>query len=245
MRARSVVLLPLMLASFAGADDEAEQRLRRYFEGHPVVVLIDMPASQAGVDVYPEREYPLEYAKVSDRIGSSSVSVRRGDRIAITRVKLKDDLIEFQLGGGGFSNFRHGSGTVSYPSAPKSSRERDLERQLRNETDEARRRDIRRELDYLRREREYRDRQNREIAEIANEQRRERDYQRSLDLGSRFNVRFEKKDVPELYKAPEGLMRALEKYVDFLSLGPPRPERPEDLVADAPRKWPRWVPRRA
>ncbi|HEY6546411.1 MAG TPA: hypothetical protein VI589_00840, partial [Vicinamibacteria bacterium] len=47
--------------------------------------------------------------------------------------------------------------------------------------------------------------------------------------------RFEKKDVPDRFKTPEGLMRSLEKYVDFLGLGPRPPQRPEDLVSE-PRK---------
>jgi hypothetical protein len=235
MRARTIVWVPLMLASMASADDDAAQEgLRRFFEGHQVVVLLDMPATQSGIDIYPEREYPLEYRQVGDRIGSEGISVRRGERITVTHIKIKDDLIEFQLGGGGFSNFRHGSGSVPVHITPKSSHERDVERRLKSETDEHRRRELRRELDYLRRDREYRDDQNREIAEIANEQRRGRDHERALDLGSRFNIRFEKKDVPEAYKTPEGLMRALEKYVDFMDLGPRPPRRAEDLVPAEP-----------
>jgi hypothetical protein len=72
------------------------------------------------------------------------------------------------------------------------------------------------------------------VAEIANERRREQDRERALDLGSRFNIRFEKKHVPEAYQAPEGVMRALERYVDFLNLGPRPPRRAEDLVPAEP-----------
>ncbi len=231
----ATLALPLLLAALAGADDDSvEQPLRRFFEGRDVVVLLDMPASESGIDVYPEREYPLDYGKVANRISESGISVRRGQRITVTRVKLKDDLIEFQLGGGGFSAFRDGSGTVSPRITPKSSRERDLERRLREETDADQRRQMKHELDRLRREREYRDEQNRVLAEIANERRREQDRERALDLGSRFNIRFEKKDVPEAFQTPEGVMRALEKYVDFLNLGPRPPRRAEDLVPDEP-----------
>jgi hypothetical protein len=69
-------------------------------------------------------------------------------------------------------------------------------------------------------------------AEMVNEQRHEMDRQRALDMGSRFNIRFERKDVPMAFVSPEGVVRALEQYVDFGSLAPRPPRRPEDLVPD-------------
>jgi hypothetical protein len=229
---RTAVAACFFLVAPAGADeDAAEQSLRRFFEGRDVVVLIDMPATQSGIDVYPEREYPLDYGKLSSRIGASGVSVRREQRITVTRIKLKDDLIEFQLGGGGFSSFRHGSSTIPARVTPKSSRERELERRIRQESDPDDRRRLERELNRVRRQREYLDEQNRAMAEIANERRRAEDRERALDLGSRFNIRFEKKDVPEAYLTTEGIVRALERYVDFLSLAPRPPQTYVDDVA--------------
>ena len=227
---RTAAAASFLMAATAGADDAAEQSLKRHFEGRDVVVLIDMPASQAGVDVYPEREYPLDYGKASGRIGDDGLSVRRGQRITVTRVHLKDDLIEFQLGGGGFSQFRHGTSAVPARITPKSSHERDLERRLQRESDADERRQLRRDLDRVRRQREYLDEQNRAMVEVVNEQRRQRDHERALDMGSRFNIRFEKKDVPAEYATPDGVVRALERYVDFLSLAPRPPRRAEDLV---------------
>lgn len=225
----------MVAAARLGADDDAAERaLKQFFEGRSVTVRMDMPASSSGIDVYPEREYPLEFSKVADRIRASGLAVREGDRITVTRIKVKDDLIEFQLGGGGFNAFKDGSGTMSPTTASKSRLERDLERDLKNETDERRRRDLRRELDSLRREREREDARYREIAEATNELRRERDRQRALEMGSRFNIRFEKKDVPPDYLTPEGVMRALQKFVDFPGLGPRLPQRPEDLRLERP-----------
>ena len=248
MKAAVLALVSIVAAPRLGADDDAaEMALKRFFEGRSVVVRVDMPASSSGIDLYPEREYPLEFSKVADRIRSSGVAVREGDRITVTRVRVKDDLIEFQLGGGGFNPFKDGSSTVSASTASKSRLEKDLERQIKDETDERRRRDLRRELDELRREREREDARHREMAEATNELRRERDRQRALEMGSRFNVRFEKKDVPPDYLTPEGVMRALEKYVDFPGLGPRPAQRPEDLrlqrPAPASPRRPRMPPR--
>ena len=233
----------LLLASPLHADDDpAEAELKRFFEGQRVVVLLDLPATSDGFDVYPEREYPLDLGKMSDRTRRSGVALREGDRVPVTRIKIKDDLIEFQLAGGGFNTFKDGSGTVSAHITPKSSLERSLERQVKEETDSHRKRELQHELDDLRREREHRDREDRERAEEINEQRRQRDRDRALDMGSRFNIRFEKKDVPAAYKTPEGVMRALGKYVDFLALGPRPPQRPEDLRSEPADPRPPGVP---
>ncbi len=224
--------LLLAAASLLADDDPAELALKRFFEGRKVAVLLDMPASSSGIDVYPEREYPLDPGKVGDRIRSAGVSLREGDRAPVTRIKLKDDLIEFQLGGGGFNSLKDGSSTVSTSSIPKSSHERTLEREVREEKDPERRRQLQRDLDRVRRDREYREDRNRQRDAEINQRRREQDRERALDMGSRFNIRFEKKDVPDTFKTPEGVMRALEKYVDFLNLGPRPPQRPEDLVSE-------------
>jgi hypothetical protein len=233
VRIAALAALPLVLAATVVADDdEAEKALKRFFEGRSVVVRLDMPATSSGIDVYPEREDPLDYRKMGDRIRASGVSLREGERITVTLVKVKDDLIEFQLGGGGFNSSKDSSGSVYVPYVPKSSYEKELERRVRHETDERRRRQLQRELDDVRRDREREDARNRVVAEEANEIRRERDRRRALDMGSRFNIRFEKKDVPPVYLVPDGVMRALERYVDFRDLGHRSPERPEDLVSD-------------
>ena len=230
MRLAAAVSTLLLLGSALAADEAADEKvLKRFFEGHSVVVRLDMPATASGIDVYPEREDPVDYGKLGDRTRASGVAVREGERIVVSRIKLKDDLIEFQLGGGGFNSFKDGSGTATATSVPKSSLEKDLERELKEEKDSRRRREIQRELDDLRHEREAENARKREIAEQTNDRRREHDRRRALEMGSRFNVRFEKKDVPSAFRSPEGVMRALGRYVDFLDLGPGFPESPADL----------------
>jgi hypothetical protein len=219
----------LILCSLAAAPlrAQSEERLRQFFEGRSVVVRIDMPASSSGVDVYPEKERPLDLGKHASRIRESGVAVREGERITVTKVKVKDDLIEFHLGEGGFNAFRNGSGSVYVPSVAKSAREKDLEREVRREDDPDRKRRMQRELDELREDREREEARNRAVAEAANELRREKDRERALAMGSRFNVRFEKR-VPPQALTPDGLMRALANYVEFPG-GPRPPERAEDL----------------
>ncbi len=105
-----------------------------------------------------------------------------------------------------------GTPTVLYEG--KSKRERDLEDRLKYETDTFSRDRDREELDRLRRERNrdnsYAVSQNTQI--IQQKKANERDMR--AHSGSRFNIRY-KDGSPEGAATPEGVMRALDQYVDF------------------------------
>jgi hypothetical protein len=216
-RAGPLAVFALLAALPAAAEDEKDVRekaLRQFFEGRSVTVFIDMPATSKGVDIRMGEPEPLDPGNHARRLAETGVALREGDKVAITRINLKDDLIEFQLGGGGFNQFWNGSGTVSPAYVGKTSRERDLEDDVRAEKDPKRRRELQRDLD---REREYRrqeEQRNREMADVANEIRRERDRGRALEMGSRFNIRFEK-GVPPRAATPDGVMEILSTWVDF------------------------------
>ena len=203
-------LLPLA-ALPALAQDEAA--LRSYFEGKSVSVKLDLPASHKGVDLRMDREQPFDAGENASRLREFDVAIREGQRVQVTHIKLKDDLVEFHLAGGGF-NWSTDSSTQSFSSTPKTSREKDLERRIKNETDRDAKRDLQAELDDLRRERERRDERRRRDVEDYNERARERDHERALRSGSRFNVRF-KKHLPADALTPDGLARYLEPWVDF------------------------------
>jgi hypothetical protein len=134
--------------------------------------------------------------------------------VVVTKVKVKDDLIEFQLGGGGWGTFGDSAGGTYIPPVTKSNREKDLEKEVKNETDRDRKRELERELDDVRRDREREEARTRVLQEIADKEKREREHDLAMGKGSRFNVRFEKK-VPPSALTPEGVMRALGEYVDF------------------------------
>lgn len=82
-----------------------EDELKRYFEGKRVTLKIDMPATSQGVDIHPERPQRLNYSEYGDHIKGSGTAIRTGESIMITKVKVKDKRIEFQLGGGGYGTF--------------------------------------------------------------------------------------------------------------------------------------------
>lgn len=173
-----------------------------------------MPATKDGVNVYPERAQPLNYGEYAARLKRHGTSIRRGESVMVTKVKVKDRHVEFQLGGGGYGTAGDETDASVYvPGAEKTRREKNLEEELKRENDPARRKRIKEELDDLRRERARQDRLNQAIAAEAEEARRARIEQKALQGGSRFNVHFSLIGARVL--TPAAITEALRKYVDF------------------------------
>lgn len=222
-----------VLAAPLGAQDEAA--LRSYFEGRTVVVRMAMPAAEAGVDVYPGTSQPIDYPELAKRMKKYGVAIQAGQSALVTKLKVKGKLIEFQLDGGGYGTMGDQTDpTVSVGSTPKSQREKDLEKAVKDETDPTAKRRLQGELDGLRAERERDDRRNAAIAAGATERNREYIQQRRLQGGSRFNLRY-KNGVPPEALTPDAVMAALREYLDF---GPPAAAEaaapPPDSTPSAP-----------
>jgi len=211
---RSVFLLPICLAVAVPAQAQSEAALRDYFEGKSVRVKIDMPATQQGIDVYPDARRAINFDEYGNRIKTSGISIKSGESVVVTRVRLKDKIIEFHLGGGGYGTFGDdSSGSVYAASTPKSNREKDLEKLVRSEKDAARKKQLQRELDDLRSAREREDARNRAASSAASEAKKTRIAESRLHSGSRFNIRYQEGIPPGL--SPDGVIRALAEYVDF------------------------------
>ena len=216
----STVLL-LALAAPAAAQNEAA--LKEYFEGKRVTLRMDMPGTSDGVDVHADARRAIEYAKYRDALKRYGTAIRAGDTIVVTLVKVKKDLIEFQLGGGGFGTFGDDTSTsANLRLVEKTGREKDLEKRIKDEDDRDRRRQLQRELDDLQ---DRRERENRRIMaerERVEELKRERIAEERLRGGSRFNLRYEDR-VPAGLR-PEDMMAALAEYVDFGGRTDARPD---------------------
>jgi len=212
-----LVLAALTAAAPAFAQNEAA--LKTFFEGRRVTVRIDMPGASDGVDVAADARQPLDYSKYRDHLKRYGTALHAGESATVTLVKMKKDLIEFQLGGGGYGTFGDDTSTSVYiPEAKKTEREKELERLVKDEDDRDRRRRLERELDDLR---DRRERENRRIdaeRERREEEKKARLAERRLRGGSRFNLRYDDR-VPEGMR-PEDIMAALAEYVDFGSAAP-------------------------
>jgi len=211
---RLAAFLPICLAIAAPARAQSEAALKDFFEGKSVRVKIDMPATQQGIDVYPDARRAINFEEYSARVKASGISIKTGESVVVTRVRLKDKIIEFQLGGGGYGTFGDDtSGSVVTGSTPKSNREKDLEKLVKNEKDAARKKQLQRELDDLRSAREREDARNQAASAAASEAKKTRIAESRLHSGSRFNIRYQDGIPPGL--GPDGIMRALAEYVDF------------------------------
>src|SRR5262249_53201075 len=136
---------------------------------------IDMPGTSDGVDIHPDSNTPLDYQQYRHRLRTYGTSIRVGESEVVTLIKVKRDLIEFQLAGGGFGTFGDDTSTSVYmPLVEKSEREKTLEREIREETDSHRRRELERDLDEMRDAREAHNRRIEARRAEAEELKRER-----------------------------------------------------------------------
>ena len=154
-------------------------------------------------------------AEIGRRTKRYGVSLRRGDEVMVTLVKVNKKNIEFQLGGGGYGT---AGDSVSSPSintyVAKSEREKRLEDDVRNEKDPRQKKRLQDQLDDLRHEREREE--ARLKAEAAQAEILAQAQERNLRLssGSRFNLWFEDR-VPAEALTPGAVKAALADYVDF------------------------------
>jgi hypothetical protein len=205
--------LTLAVAVPAFAQDQAT--LKKAFEGREVTVLMDMPATHKGVDLYLQREPEIEFADYAYRTKTFGIALRKEDRVMITTVKVNKKNIELHLGGGGYGTWSDDSGTVSASYVGKSRREQDLEKERKNTTDPGRRRAIDRELSYLREDREREQRAAQREAEALTAIKQREVAVKRLDGGSRFNIWYADKRLEKWAPTPEELMYSLAKYLDF------------------------------
>lgn len=208
----ALLLLPVAL----WAQDEVT--LRRFFEGKQVIVKLDMPASHEGVDYRFREEPALDFRSYSSRIRKYGISIRNGDKVMITGIKLKKKNIEFQLAGGGYGSFGDDNGEVATPNISKSKREKQLERDIEREPDSGQRQRLRRDLDRLRDQRERDERRQREAAAELETVKKAEVAQKRLQSGSRFNLWFPDKYLNENVPSAEDIMDMLQEWVDFGTL---------------------------
>jgi hypothetical protein len=203
------VFAALTVPAFA----QNEEALKSYFEGKRVTVRLDMPGSADGIDVDIDPPRGINYKEYRDDLKRYGTALSAGDTSTVTLIKVKGDLIEFQIGGGGYGTFGDDTSTSSGINLlDKSERERRLEQLIKDEKDRERRRDLQDELNFLRTRRERENRALRAESERIEEMKRERLAERRLNGGSRFNLRYRR--VPATI-TPEDVIAALREYLDF------------------------------
>jgi len=214
MRLYGAALIALGIPALT-ANAQNETALRRAFEGKAVVVRIDMPGTSGGVNVYPGEPLPVTFSEVADRLKRYGTAIRIGETVMITKVKVKDDLIEFQLGGGGYGTFGDNtSSTTGHTDVDETTAEKALADSIEHTTSVGRKTRMQRDLDQLR---SARQRENdRAAAEATQAQQAQESNLRNrrIEGGSRFNIRY-RHSIPARALTPDGLRAILGEYVDF------------------------------
>jgi hypothetical protein len=214
-RARLLVSLALILIASSARAQSGDAAIESYFSGKQVVLKIDMPGSQKGVDLRFDKTPPMDWKEYSSRIRDFGVSIRKGDTARVTTIVVKKDMIEFQLDGGGFGTARDDTKTTVEPKvAEKSSYEKDLEAQIAATDDPDRKADLQRDLDRERARRAREDSANKRDAQAASVAKAEQVADNRMRGGSRFNLRW-KGSIPAGADTPDGVMKALAEYVQF------------------------------
>ena len=218
MRRLSIAVIASVITSALAASSalaQGEYALRTAFEGKTVTVKLDMPGTSRGVDVYPQEAIPVSFRDVADRTKDFTVALKMGQQVMVTKIVVKRDLIEFQLGGGGYGTLFDNAGSdISASEAGESQRERALRDSVKTAPNAAKKKAFERELNDTRAARERENTQARAQAAQANELREVNLRSKRSVSGSRFNIRY-KPAVPSDAMTPEGVMQALAAYVDF------------------------------
>jgi hypothetical protein len=211
-RLAALLLLTLVARPALGQSEDA---LRAAFEGKTVRVKIEMPGSNSGVDLHPGTLHPIDFSQHTGRLKNFGTAYHPGDAALVTKVHVTGDHIEFQLGAGGFGTMGDNtSTTVDAPVAPKTPREKDLEKGIKTVADPDQKKRMSDELDKLRTDRQREDARNATRAAEAQAIKEATVMQKRLAGGSRFNLRYER-DVPASAMTPDAVMAALADYVDF------------------------------
>lgn len=194
---------------------QSESALRTAFEGKTVAVKLDMPGTAKGVDIYPLEATPINFREVADRTKDFAISLKMGQTVMVTKLVVKKDHIEFQLGGGGYGTFGDETGNAaSANDAGESKEERKLRDSIKATPGGATKRGLEKELNNLRNTRERENARARAEAAQANELRDANIRAKRAQSGSRFNIWY-KPTVPSDAMTPAGVMNALRNYVDF------------------------------
>jgi hypothetical protein len=211
----AVVLFAIAVPILSLGAENGSAAIASYFTGKQVVVKVDMPGTQKGIDLRFNKSTPMDWKEYSSRLKQFGPAIRKGDVVRVTAVVVKNDIIEFQLDGGGFGTFGDDT-TTSVTAKPldKSDYEKDLEKQISDTTDEDRKRSLQRDLDRERSRRERQDASNESDAKIASEMKAQKVADNRMRGGSRFNLRWSG-SIPADQLTPEAVMKLLADYIDF------------------------------
>ncbi len=217
---RSFCVIPLIVAAcytVVIGQDDGEQRIRKSLEGRVVLVKMDLPAIDAGVDlILNDTEVSYDAANYDKLVKNYGVSIKKGSRARITSVRVSPRGLEIDLDGGGLPgpDWMVGNLKLKEPSpAAKSDHEIEIERQSQSETNPAMINYLHGEIDYERQRRLEQDERNRDAYNRFDRLRKQYVEQNRKSWGSKvvIVVRSTKESI-----TMRDMVKSLAKYVELL-----------------------------
>src|SRR5664279_4918530 len=97
-RLGKICVLIVLGAGFAvqAAGQSGAAAVESYFTGKEVTAKIDMPGTQKGVDLKFDSNSPMNWKEYGSRVKQFGAAIRKSDRVRVTSVVVKKDMIEFQ-----------------------------------------------------------------------------------------------------------------------------------------------------
>ena len=212
---RTIITMALSFSILPASEQGGAAAVEAYFTGREVVLKIDMPGTQKGVDLRFNKPSPMDWKEYGSRLKQFGAALHKGDTARVTSVLVKGDMIEFQLDGGGFGTFGDDTTTtVAAKPVDKSQYEKDLEKQISETDDPDRKQSLQRDLDRERARREKQDAANQRAAQFASQMKAAKVADNRERGGSRFNLRWSG-SIPADQLTPEAIMKRLADFVDF------------------------------
>ncbi|CAN5163063.1 hypothetical protein BH20ACI2_BH20ACI2_11760 [soil metagenome] len=211
------ILTVAACSQFAYSQETPEDRIKRSLEGRQMLVKMDMPAADVGIDIFVDNtDVSIDQDKYKKLMRDNGVAIKQGSRPRITAVRFAGGGIELDLDGGG-SPGRDWvvSRVVLNEPAPvaRSDREIELERQLQNETNRSIISVLRNDLDGERMRRIEQDERNRMAFSRAISLRSEYIAENRKNWGSKLRIIIRSRKESVLLR---DVVKALGKYAELL-----------------------------
>lgn len=216
------VLVTAACAQLAMAQDESEVRMRKALVGRSVLVKMDLPAIETGIELYVD-DNDVSYAApvYNNLIKEFGVAIKGQSRARITAARISKRGIEIDLDGGGAPGPEWAVGglrLVEPAPVARSDREIELERQALGDQSPGMATYVRAELDYERQRRLAQDERNRQAFENVAHLRSQYIKENRKNWGAKVIVvvRSTKSSI-----TMRDMVKSLGKYVELLPIEKP------------------------
>lgn len=190
----SIISTSLCLSLFCQTGISQDlNSIKKELEGRFVLLKIDMPASNHGIDLNANSEVPLNQKVYNERITEYGISISTGDTTAITKIDHNKNSIIIYLGAGGYDHNEHLSTTKPKQIVKVSEKEKSLKKLIAEETDQNKLSKLHRDLNKLKRARKIKQGKIDSKAAESKILEAEKQYIETIKSGSRIYINFPNK----------------------------------------------------